>query len=484
MTMTSRIEYKPSFIISKRGQAKVPDTYATIIHKVIKHIRESDRDLHESMDIYAFYYQVLSELMGLTRAKYGALGLFGENGEIMEFITLGMPPQAQNRIKQMPLGHGILREVYQSKDVYRVENISQSPAAAGFPEGHPQMNNLIGIQICVEDAVDGALYLADKQSGELFTRFDEDLLLLFAKEFEHVIHKNKLFTRLNSQNEELRKSNEELKEIQNQILQSEKMASLGQLAAGVAHEINNPIGYINSNLNSLQGYIDDVLEILQLYEESERIIKQQPKILKKIHDCKVQIDLPFIKNDIVNVVNECIEGTVRVKQIVKDLKDFSHTDEGEWRVSDIHSGMESTLNIVHNELKYKVEVVKEFGNIPPIECIQSQLNQVFMNLLVNAAHAIEERGTITIRTGIDCETQVWIAISDTGKGIAEEHVGKLFDPFFTTKPVGKGTGLGLSLSYGIVHRHGGHIKVESQVDAGSTFTIVLPVQQQKDKLIA
>ncbi|MEW5944004.1 MAG: ATP-binding protein, partial [Pseudomonadota bacterium] len=174
------------------------------------------------------------------------------------------------------------------------------------------------------------------------------------------------------------------------------------------------------------------------------------------------------------LMSESKEGISRVKQIVQNLKDFSHVGaEDEWQWADLHKGLDSTLNIVWNELKYKAEVVKEYGNLPEVECLPSQLNQVFMNLLVNAGHAIEERGVITIRTGVEGE-QVWVEIADTGKGIAPEHLSKIFDPFFTTKPVGKGTGLGLSLSYSIVQKHQGRIEVHSEVGKGAAFRVWLP----------
>ena len=163
---------------------------------------------------------------------------------------------------------------------------------------------------------------------------------------------------------------------------------------------------------------------------------------------------------------------------MQDLKDFSHVDQAEWQWVDLHKGIDSTLNVVNNEIKYKAEVVKEYGDIPQVECLASQLNQVFMNMLVNASHAIGEggHGRITIRTGLKDE-MVWVEFADTGKGIAPENLTRIFDPFFTTKPVGKGTGLGLSLSYGIVDKHHGRIEVESEVGKGTTFRIWIPVRQ-------
>ncbi len=262
-----------------------------------------------------------------------------------------------------------------------------------------------------------------------------------------------------------------LEEAQNQLLQSEKMASIGQLAAGVAHEINNPVGFVSSNLGTLQRYITDLLRLLAAYEEREESMVES--VLADIGRLKKEIDAAYLRDDVVVLLAESLDGLQRVKRIVQDLKNFSHVDRSERELANLEAGLDSTLNVVWNEIKYKAKVVKEYGKIPPIECLPSQLNQVFMNLLVNAAHAIDEQGVISIRTGHD-ETQVWVEVEDSGKGIAPEHLGRIFEPFFTTKPIGKGTGLGLSLSYSIIKKHGGDIMVDSQVGLGSRFRVVLP----------
>ena len=262
-----------------------------------------------------------------------------------------------------------------------------------------------------------------------------------------------------------------LEEAQNQLLQSEKMASIGQLAAGVAHEINNPVGFVNSNLGSLQRYTQDMLRLLAAYERIEAALAQD--MLQDIKRLKQEIDAEFLREDIGNLLAESLDGLQRVKRIVQDLKDFSHVDESERQWANLEAGLDSTLRVVWNELKYKAEVVKQYGAIPQIECFPSQLNQVFMNLLVNASHAIEEHGRITIRSGQDGDN-VWVEVEDNGKGIQPEHLARIFEPFFTTKPVGKGTGLGLSLSYGIVQKHGGRIEVKSAPGQGSVFRVVLP----------
>ena len=272
---------------------------------------------------------------------------------------------------------------------------------------------------------------------------------------------------------ELTKLNHKLTEAQNQLLQSEKLASVGQLAAGVAHEINNPIGFINSNLGSLKGQVEDLLGVLDTYEKAIPALAGHVDLLADIEMAKSNADIDFLRQDIVNLIDESLEGVQRVKTIVENLKDFSRVDTAEWHYANLEKGLESTLSIVWNEIKYKAEVVKEYAGVPEIECIASQLNQVFMNLLVNAAQAIESHGTITMRTGFD-EKTVWVEVEDTGKGIKPEHLNKIFEPFFTTKPVGKGTGLGLSLAYGIVHRHHGRMTVCSELNKGSVFHISLP----------
>ena len=262
-----------------------------------------------------------------------------------------------------------------------------------------------------------------------------------------------------------------LEEAQNQLLQSEKMASIGQLAAGVAHEINNPVGFVNSNLGTLQSYINKMLRLLAAYEFTEESLVDT--LLQDIRNLKKEIDVEFLREDIGSLLTESLDGLQRVKRIVQDLKDFSHVDKSAREWAKLEPGMESTLNVVWNELKYKATVVKEYSDTPKIECMPSQINQVFMNLLINAAHAIEDRGQISIRTGYD-EVNVWLEVEDTGKGISPENIGRIFEPFFTTKPVGKGTGLGLSLSYGIVHKHGGRIEVSSELGKGSRFRVLLP----------
>jgi len=253
------------------------------------------------------------------------------------------------------------------------------------------------------------------------------------------------------------------------------MAAIGQLAAGVAHEINNPIGFVNSNIGTLKGYVGKLLALVDAYE---RGVKEPPP---EAAAARRDADLDYLRQDIGDLLRESEEGLSRVKKIVQDLKEFSHVDEAEWQESDLNEGMESTLNVVWNELRYKAEVKREYGSLPPVRCLAAQVNQVFMNLLVNAAQAIEEHGTITVRSGAEGDW-AWMEVADSGRGMTPEVQRRIFEPFYTTKPVGKGTGLGLSLSYDIVvKKHGGRFDVTSAPGAGTTFRVWLPLAGEEGK---
>lgn len=255
---------------------------------------------------------------------------------------------------------------------------------------------------------------------------------------------------------------------QQQLLQSEKMAAIGQLAAGVAHEINNPVGFVNSNLGALKNYTAHLLELVAAYESADPAA---------IAAARQRADLDFLREDLPTLLDESQDGLNRVTRIVQDLKDFSRVDQAERQLADLNAALNGTLNVVRNELKYKADVILELGEIPLVDCLPAQINQVFMNLLVNAAQAIQGHGKIFVRSGVE-HKHVWFEIEDTGIGIAPEIRQRIFDPFFTTKPVGKGTGLGLSISYDIiVKRHHGKMEVDSDIGHGSRFRIWLPLTQ-------
>ncbi len=254
-----------------------------------------------------------------------------------------------------------------------------------------------------------------------------------------------------------------------ELVQSEKMAAVGQLAAGVAHEINNPIGFVNSNLGSLGRYAGQLLTLIDAYAES--VSTPSPQLARLL----AETDVGFLREDLVALLHESQEGLDRVKKIVQDLKDFSQASDSEWLDVDLIAGLESTLNVVSSEIKPKVEVKRELVILPMVRCIPGQINQVFMNLLVNAVQAIAERGVIVLRSGIEGD-RVWIEVADSGSGIQPENLKHIFEPFYTSKPVGQGTGLGLSVAWDIVvNKHGGRIDVTSAPGKGSMFRVSLPL---------
>ena len=272
-----------------------------------------------------------------------------------------------------------------------------------------------------------------------------------------------------------------------QLLHSEKMAAIGQLAAGVAHEINNPTGFISSNLKTLQNYQNRMTELIGCYRnvvgmlrESSCFTRLEPDLknaLSHLESFEKEHDIQYLMEDSIDLVKDCSEGAMRIKKIVSDLKALAHPGDDRVRMLDVNKGLASTLNVVQKELKYKAVVRQEFGKIPVIWGYPQELNQVFMNILINAAQAIEGRGHIFVRTRV-AEDQVEVMVQDDGSGIAPENIPRLFEPFFTTKAVGKGTGLGLHIAYDIIKKHRGTIEVQSELGKGTAFTIRLPVSTE------
>jgi len=322
------------------------------------------------------------------------------------------------------------------------------------PQGRPIVLQLQLVRLGNEDAFDCRFGAIFRDASEEYARGCE----------------------LQARNVELEAANAKYRSAHEQLIQTEKMASIGQLAAGVAHEINNPIGYVHSNLATLVNYTSHLLSLIQAYENAVAREKPNP-LLAEIEEMRRRFDIEFVRDDLPQLLSESREGVERVRKIVQDLKDFSRSDAThEWVMADLHKGLDSTLNIVWNELKYKARVVKTYGELPRVECIPSELNQVFLNILVNAGQAIEQNGVITVTTSLE-GAEACVAIGDDGMGIPENVLPKIFDPFFTTKAVGAGTGLGLSISYGILKKHGGRFEVSSTPGQGTLFKIYIPVRQ-------
>ncbi len=275
----------------------------------------------------------------------------------------------------------------------------------------------------------------------------------------------------------LEDANKQLKETQAMMVHSEKMRSLGQLVAGIAHEINNPINFIYGNIIHLERYSNDLINLIDLYTKTEDAIPEDKR--KEIDRIKKEIDLEFLHDDIADLIKSCKEGTERTKNIVQDLKNFSRLEEMVLSDFDVPKEIETTLNILHNKIKNRVTIYKNYEeNLPKIPAYGGQLNQVFMNILDNAQYAVGDSGEIYIDVTKDNENII-IKFRDNGKGISPENLKKIFDPFFTTKPVGEGTGLGMSIAYKVIKNHNGDISVESTEGEGTTFTIKLPIKNKE-----
>lgn len=421
--------------------------------------------------------QIMAHIVKGMDAVSGSLSLReGETDTLIVAAGIGIPESVLGSRRKF--GEGIIGRVAESGEALLLNGADAGKRHGAMDSGERKVVPASAIcwPLKHDKRLIGVLCVNRDAGQPVFTPQDEEYGKVMINLITIVIENMRLHTEQEARIHNLCEMNRKLEDAQAQLVQSEKMASIGQLAAGVAHEINNPIGYVNSNLGALGKYLADVFQLVDAYEQAETHLNDQG-VLGNIQALKKRLDLPFLREDTAALISESKEGITRVKKIVQDLKDFSHAGTGdEWQEASMQQGLDSTLNIVWNELKYKCKVKKEYAKIPDIECLPSQLNQVFMNMMVNAGHAIGEKGVLTLRTGREGE-MVWVEIADNGKGIPAAIVQRIFDPFFTTKPVGTGTGLGLSLSLGIINKHNGRIEVDSEPGKGATFRIWLPIKR-------
>lgn len=413
----------------------------------------------------------------LTHSNIGFLHFVNDDQETLELVTW-----TSNALKGCTAVHdshypisqaGIWADCFRQRSPVVFNDYATYNKKHGLPEGHAPLHRLISVPVIEDNVVRMMIGVGNKQRA--YEEPDIQAVQLIGNDLWRVVQRSRANEQLQQRITELSVLNTKLAETQGQLLQSEKLSAIGQLAAGVAHEINNPIGFVYSNLATLAEYVDDLLAIDATYSDMEdHLHGVAPQLIERVRALKLAIDHAFVVTDLRQLLRESREGLERVKTIVRDLKDFSRTGDTEWDWADLHMGLESTLNIVHNEIKYKAQIVRKFAPLPPVRCIAGQINQVFMNLLVNAAQSIAERGQITLCSGVDGEF-VWITVQDDGCGIAPDKLTRIFEPFYTSKPIGKGTGLGLTLAWGIVQRHQGTIEVQSSPGQGTCFTLRLPI---------
>lgn len=381
------------------------------------------------------------------------------------------------------LGKGILGEIIQTGKGKIVNNICESLKCY---DNDKAILSLICVPLKNKDNIVAAIAVGS-QTQLSYTTEDLKLLNIFAIQGAIAIEKALLYEQsLNAakcaqkQAKQLQNTLNKLQQTQAQLIHSEKMSSLGQMVAGIAHEINNPVNFIKGNIGYGFNYAQDLIELIELYQEN------YPQPISEIEEKIEDINLDFIKKDFIDLLNSMTVGVNRIKDIVRSLGTFSHLDKAEIKPVDIHEGIDGTLMILGHRLnsngkRKTINIVKEYGDIPLVNCYPGQLNQVFMNILTNAIDALQEKGDlIIIRTQIIKDNWVKISIIDNGSGIASDIRKKLYDPFFTTKEVGKGTGLGMAISYQIVvEKHRGILNFLSELGKGTEFIIQIPIEPSK-----
>jgi len=374
-----------------------------------------------------------------------------------------------------------------------VEDVTASPTSLPLAAGHAlalDSRAFVAVPLRVKDRVFGVLTVASGEPNR-FAAGDLELVSAVANHVALAVDRAESFQmieeltrgledkvrvrteQLRAANEELQAAYRDLQLTQVQLIQREKMASVGQLVAGVAHELNNPIGFVYSNVGTLDDFVKRLRAILDVYRAVPLADAEQARVDERWKQLKVDYALKYVDS----MIEGIREGAERARKIVRDLRVFARTDADVWQAVDLHEELESSLTLVNHLLKDRVTVHRTFGRVPPVECVRSQIDQVFLNLLANAAQAITGPGAITLETRVE-DGEAVVAVSDTGAGIAPDVLGRIFDPFFTTKPVGEGTGLGLSISYEIVKKHGGDIRAESPPGGGATFTVRLPLTRR------
>ncbi len=435
-----------------------------------------------------FLSEGLESAQALTQSQIGFLHFVNPDQETLELVTWtagALQGCTAAFDTHYPVSQaGIWADCVRQGQPVIFNNYAAYPDKHGLPPGHAPLQRLISVPVM--DGGRACMLMGVGNKAVDYEHQDVETLLLLGNAMWRIVSRQRAERALQQRVQELSDLNRDLAATQLQLLQSEKLASIGQLAAGVAHEINNPIGFVKSNLGSLAGYVDKLLGVTKAYAALENCLETQDEAardqaLAEVRRGKADADFEFLLTDLPELIAESREGVERVSKIVLDLKNFSRVGETDFQWADLHVGLESTINVVWNQIKYKADITRDYADLPPVYCVASQINQVMMNLLVNAAQAIAQRGRITVRTGVEGEN-VWLEVQDTGAGMDAATQARIFEPFYTTKPVGEGTGLGLSIAVGIVKQHHGALTVQSAPGQGTTFRVTLPINGGREGL--
>lgn len=457
----------------------------SLYHDSIREVTEESVKLLQQGEKDRLFRHVLATAMELAQARFGILEVLSDTRETERFVTAGLPAEIELPLKQIPQDKRPTAEFRRLAEDYCVVLPQDIAETIMPPPSVSSRHSVLEMPLPLSSGIVRAVIsLAGKEAAAGFGDHDALILEMFATEIAHLLEREELMDALRQRNRELDIEKQaqslliaKLQDAQAQLLQAEKMGAVGQLAAGVAHEINNPIGFVYSNLGSLEKYLQNVFSALVIYDEAEASLAGNDKALAIIQEWKKKADIDYLKQDMQALITESRDGVSRVKRIVEDLKEFSRLDQSDvWQTIDLQRCLDNTLVVALSGTAGKIEVRKEYGKVPEVECLPQQLNQIFMNILLNAVQAIEGRGTITLRTGTQ-DGEAWVEIGDTGAGIPADILPRIFEPFFTTRPVGKGTGLGLSVAYALIQKHGGRIAVESTAGHGATFRIGFPAKR-------
>lgn len=417
----------------------------------------------------------------LTHSQIGFLHFVNDDQETLELVTWthgALRGCTASYESHYPISSaGIWADCFRKRGPVIVNNYPAHHDKKGLPTGHAHLERFVSVPVVEGERVCMMLGVGNKSAD--YSEADVEILQLLGNDLWRIARRKRAEQSLQQRLHELEVVNAKLADLKLHLLQTEKMASIGQLAAGVAHEINNPIGFIRSNLGTLSGYANGLIAVINAYQAAEASLGvAHAAAFDAVRVLKQQSDHDFVLEETPILIAESQDGIERVRKIVLDLKNFSRAGDTDWQWADLTQGLESTINMVWNQIKYKAELRRDYEPLPQVYCIASQINQVTMNLLVNAAQAIEHNGVITVRTGAD-NTHAWIEVEDTGCGMTTEQIHHIFEPFFTTKPPGQGTGLGLAIAWRVMERHHGHFDIASTVNQGSRFRITLPIDHRQ-----